>query len=186
MIPWRSKLIFWFLVVLLATGAAQLGCALTSREEATPSPGPTAQVTATGGPTQPTATVRPTQPILSPTPLPPLPPQVVLRSPTRGEEARTDASLMIRYDQPMEKGSVEQAFSISPDISGSFEWADDRTMLFWPANGFERQTRYDVTISDVAHSAAGLAAELPYSFRFQTVGFLEVSQTLPADGDRGG
>ena len=148
----------------------------------TPSTEASATPAESAGPTSSAPTKVPTKtPGPSPTPLPPLPPQIVDRSPARGEESPVDAPLMVRFDQPMDKSSVENSFTIEPTVKGTFEWADDRTLLFRPSGKLDRQAHYDVTIGESAISAAGLAAELPYSFRFQTVGFLEVSQVLPAD-----
>jgi len=179
----RTRLISWLVIVILLAGAAQLACALT--DKATPTPPPTLPPPHIP---QPPPTSIPAAP--PPTPMPPLPPQVAGRTPARGEEAQVDSPLVIRFDQPMDQDSVEDAFDIQPAapalgagtcVPGDFEWADDQTVLFRPSTQFERQTRYDVTIDETAQSAAGLAAQLPFSFRFQTVGFLEVSQTLPAD-----
>lgn len=174
----------WFGLLVLLLGGTQVACALS--RTATPTPVPTTSATGvvqTRVPTaipptiSATATSAPTA-----TPMPPLPPQVVSRSPARGEELPIDTPLMIRFDQPMNRGSVEGAFSIEPAVAGQLEWADDQTVLFKPTGQFDRQTRYDVTIAESAKSAAGLVAEMPFAFRFQTVGFLEVSQVLPADG----
>ena len=180
--PSKSKLIHWLSIPVLLISAAQLACALTSQDVATPTPETIAQETEVAQPTTelaPSATHTPPAPTA--TPLPPLPPQLVGRSPARGEEWQVDAPLVIRFDQPMNQISVEDAFGIQPTMRGGIEWADDRTMLFRPIAHFERQTRYSVIIRETAASAAGLMAELPFSFHFQTVGFLEVSQTLPAD-----
>lgn len=180
----QSRMIRWLLPLVLLVGMVQVACVLTARETVTPAPSPTeASAAATTTPAPPTAI--PATPTPTATPMPPLPPQVVGQSPERGEEALVDAPLVIRFDQPMDRASAEDAFTIQPTVDGEFEWADERTMLFRPADQFTRQTRYDVTIGQEATSSAGLAAELPYSFRFQTVGFLEVSQTLPADGTDG-
>jgi uncharacterized protein YfaS (alpha-2-macroglobulin family) len=177
----RLRLIRWLAPLVFLVGTVQLACVLTARETVTPAPpSPEASPVVVATDTLKSPTSTPAGP--TPTPMPPLPPQVVGRTPARGEEALVDAPLVIRFDQPMDQDSVEEAFAIEPTVKGEFEWADDRTVLFRPADRFERQTRYDVTVGESATSAAGLAAELPYSFRFQTVGFLEVSQTLPADG----
>ncbi|MBN1319162.1 MAG: Ig-like domain-containing protein, partial [Anaerolineales bacterium] len=181
----RKRTLSWLMVLILLVGAFQLACALTRKETPTPESTqlPTEAAVETSAPTKiPPTKISPTNtPSPSPTPLPPLPPQIISRSPARGEESLVDAPLVIRFDQPMKKSSVEAAFEIEPDVPGELSWADDRTLVFQPAEQFQRQSRYDVTIAQTASSQAGLAAEVPYSFRFQTVGFLNVSQVLPSD-----
>lgn len=186
----KNRTFIWFMVLIILAGGFQLACALTKKATSTPVPvlSPTTAVAETNQPTAvpttaPSSTPAPTYtPSPSPTPLPPLPPQIVDRSPSRGEESPVDAPLVIRFDQPMDKPSVETAFQIEPNVPGELSWADDRTLVFKPDDQYQRQSRYDVTIAQTAASVAGLEAELPYSFRFQTVGFLDISQVLPADG----
>ena len=56
----------------------------------------------------------------TPTPTPvPLAPQVIQVSPERGEELQVNAPIQLVFDQPMDKTSVEEAFSIEPRVSGT-------------------------------------------------------------------
>src|SRR3990172_3030963 len=71
----------------------------------------------------PTAT-----PTLAPTPLPPLAPQVVDRFPGRGDELKVDGAIDVYFDVPMDRASVESAFSVSPSVTGTFEWLDDSSV----------------------------------------------------------
>ena len=131
----------------------------------------------------PSIFLRPTPtPTFTPTPPPePLPPQVVQVVPAQGEEQPLDAPVQLVFDQPMDAESVEEAFTIEPAVVGKFEWPSPRTMLFEPAGkGFDRATRYTVTVQDQARSEEDLALESPVQFRFATVGFLEVAAVQPA------
>ncbi len=118
----------------------------------------------------------------SPTPTPqPLAPQVIQVSPERGEELRVNAPIQLVFDQPMDKPSVEEAFTIEPAVPGTLVWVTDRAVQFKPAGtGFRRATRYTVTIKDSATSAAKVALREPVLLRFTTVGFLEVATVQPA------
>ncbi|MEK7276358.1 MAG: Ig-like domain-containing protein, partial [Chloroflexota bacterium] len=125
----------------------------------------------------PTATPRPT-----PTPFNPV---VADRFPGRGDELPVDGAIDVYFDQPMDRASVESAFSvtwegIASPIAGAFAWLDDSTVRFTPAAPLERATRYTVTIGENAVSKTGLAMGAAYSFTADTVGFLEVTQVLPA------
>ncbi len=153
----QTRLISWLVIFVMLVGVMQMACALTGKS--TPTPGAEEQATSTVKPEEPEVTNTPAGP--TPTPLPPLPPQVVGRSPARGEEATVDGPLVIRFDQPMERSSVEDAFSIAPAVEGRFEWADDQTLLFRPEGSLDRQARYDVVIAETAASAAGLQSTLP-------------------------
>jgi len=123
------------------------------------------------------------EPTPTPTPRPePLPPQVIQVMPERGEEQLLTAPIQLVFDQPMDAETVEDAFSIEPDVSGDFEWVTDRMVQFKPSGeGFERATKYTVTLDDDAESAEGLEMKAEVEFRFTTVGFLEVTAVQPAE-----
>ncbi len=129
----------------------------------------------------PTATpaVSPT-PAASPTPLPPIPPNVIDQLPERGDELPPDGTITVYFDSPMNRNTVEAAFAIAPQVKGTFNWPDDSTLVFKPETPFERASRYTVTIGTGAQSAAGLALAKETTFKADTVGFLEVTQVLPA------
>jgi hypothetical protein len=82
----------------------------------------------------------------------------------------------------MDRPSVESAFQVSPAVSGSLEWASDRTVRFKPARDLKRDTRYRVTVGSGAQAVDGESLEGGYRFNFRTVGYLEVSQVVPAAG----
>ncbi len=112
----------------------------------------------------------------------PLPPQVIQVTPAPGEEQPLDAPVQVVFDQPMDPESVQAAFAIEPAVAGDFEWLTPRVMQFKPRAGFERATRYAVTLEEKARSQAGLPLKAPVQFHFTTVGFLEVAAVQPADG----
>ena len=112
-------------------------------------------------------------------------PTVRTRSPAPGEELGIDAPIDIVFDRAMDRASVEAAFSIAPDVSGRFEWVDERTVRFVASAPWERDTEYTVSISAAAASVDGVPLVEPVSFRVRTVGYLEVTQTVPADGAEG-
>ncbi len=129
-------------------------------------------------PPQPEAT--PTLPGPTPTPMAPLPPTLVETAPFAGEELATGGDLTLYFDQPMDRQSVEAAFSMDPSVPGTFVWSDDATLTFTPGAALARDTSYRLTIGEGARSAAGLSPASPLEASFQTVGFLEVAQALPA------
>jgi uncharacterized protein YfaS (alpha-2-macroglobulin family) len=115
------------------------------------------------------------------------PPQLVYSSPEPGEEVMLDGTITLRFDQPMDEASVEEAFEITPlgettPVDGSFQWPRPDTMLFTPAGQLERQQLYDVFVADTAASRGGKPLRQEVNLQLETVGFLEVSQSVPVDG----
>jgi hypothetical protein len=80
----------------------------------------------------------------------------------------------------MDRSSVKRAFQISPEVSGRFEWTNERTVRFKPARALERETEYYVMVGPEAKAADDSPLDGAYRFRFRTVGYLEVAQVIPA------
>jgi uncharacterized protein YfaS (alpha-2-macroglobulin family) len=80
----------------------------------------------------------------------------------------------------MDQSSVETAFQVSPAVAGSLEWASDRTVRFKPARDLKRDTHYQVTVGSGAKAVDGQPLRDDFRFDFRTVGYLEVSQVIPA------
>jgi len=109
-------------------------------------------------------------------------PEVVLRSPAPGEELGVDAPIALTFDRAMDRAAVEAAFSVSPGVPGRFEWSDGTAVRFYAEAGWDRDTEYRVSVSTAATSDGGVPLADPYGFRFRTVGYLSVTQTLPVGG----
>ncbi|HID63525.1 MAG TPA: alpha-2-macroglobulin, partial [Anaerolineae bacterium] len=107
-------------------------------------------------------------------------PIVVQRTPERGEELPLDGTIELVFDRAMDQATVEAAFSISPKVKGSFQWPDERTLRFQPAQALARATRYEVELGTGARDTDGLPLADAYRFHFTTVGYLEVTQVIPA------
>ena len=107
------------------------------------------------------------------------PPRLLFRAPETGEAQALDAPIELVFDQPMDAGSVAEAFAIAPAVQGALEWADSRTLLFKPAEPLARDASYRVTVDQSARNAEGTALADPVAFQFQTVGHLVVSEVQP-------
>ena len=141
----------------------------------------TPQATPTAG--EPTATLPPTEtPLPTVTPMPLPAPRLLFRNPAPGQEQALHAPIGLTFDQPMDRDSVEAAFVISPTVEGAFTWSDERTVLFTPEEELERGLRYQVSVAEKAQNVEGKPLEEPVAFEFGTVGYLAVSQVMPADG----
>jgi uncharacterized protein YfaS (alpha-2-macroglobulin family) len=109
-------------------------------------------------------------------------PAIVQRSPEPAEELAVDSPIVVVFDRAMNRTTVEAAFSLSPHADGRFEWPDERTVQYFAAAEWERGTEYRVLISTTATSQDGEPLAERYTFRFRTIGYLAVTQTLPVDG----
>lgn len=147
--------------------------------ETTPQTTPTTgEPTVTPAPTE--TPTRETTPTVTPLPLPP--PRLIERSPAPGEEHPLDAPLELTFDQSMDRDSVEAALAISPSVEGAFTWPDDRTLVITPDDDLQRGERYRVTVTSTAHNAEGTPLAESIVFEFDTVGYLTVSEVVPAPG----
>ncbi|MCL4237436.1 MAG: Ig-like domain-containing protein [Anaerolineae bacterium] len=114
-----------------------------------------------------------------------LPPQVIAVQPYPGEEVLADQPVTLVFDQAMDAASVEAAWQMEPAASLEFTWTDARTLRAIPAGGWQRATRYAVTLGTGAQSADGVALAEPHESFVQTIGRLEVAAVIPAGGAEG-
>ena len=109
-------------------------------------------------------------------------PQLVASSPAAGEEVSLDSPIALRFDQAMDQKSVEAAWAIEPAVDGRFQWPRADTLIFTPNNQLKRAQNYLVRVGPAASSQNGLALEEALELNLQTIGDLEVTQVIPADG----
>lgn len=136
--------------------------------------------TATSGATDSPSQTRPVQLAITPLPLSQLAPMVVERRPALGEELKPTQSIELVFDRAMNQASVNQAIQTAAHISGTISWADARTLRFTPNNPWLRNSSFDLGIAKGVVAQDGTASNDAFQFRFQTAGFLEVAQVIPA------
>ncbi len=178
--PFRLAVLAFLLLALL------LACRREEEPEptATPGAGPTMEATAepTGQPTAPPATPIPSISEID------WAPQVVYSSPAPGEETALDGAITVRFDQPMDQGAVESAFAVTGvdgrAVSGQFSWPSPEVVIFTPVGNLQRQAAYRVTVGEAAEGVNGQPLRQPLELKLETVGYLKVSQIIPADGTR--
>jgi hypothetical protein len=155
-----------------ATPSAQ---AVTPLVAASPTPTPTSP------PPPPKVTFTPVESGL-------ISPVIVQRFPRRGEELPPDGVIEFVFDRAMDQTAVAAAFTLQSaellprTIDGRLSWPDERTMQFTPAQPLQRSSIYDAILTQAALAADGAPLAEPFTFRFSTPGFLEVTQVIPADG----
>lgn len=112
-------------------------------------------------------------------------PEVTAYSPvyTQGDEpllCNTPVSLTFNWD--MDTKSVEQAFSITPAVEGTFAWSNlNYTMTFTPSKPMDINTLYTVRLAAGCRHAGGTPMEQPFEFGFLTTNrnFMEITQMWP-------
>jgi uncharacterized protein YfaS (alpha-2-macroglobulin family) len=165
----NKRIVYALLAVVVIAGVVFAGRGLW------PAPGPAPQ------PTPPPTPSRPDLPQDSVAPI------IIQRTPATGEELPPDGSVELIFARPMDKASVEGAFSLveyktSGAVKGQFSWINDRTLRFVPAQPLPRDGVYRALLGANARDAQGSAAGDASAFTVKVVGYLEVAQVLPKPG----
>ncbi|MFZ2487594.1 MAG: Ig-like domain-containing protein [Anaerolineae bacterium] len=93
----------------------------------------------------------------------------VLRvSPTDGAQAvPSQTRIRVTFDQPVDLSSVLRSLIIEPPVAGTAQWEDD-TLVFYPSEPFQPDTRYTVTVPAGLSSPQGQRIKQAYQWQFQT------------------
>jgi PKD repeat protein len=91
-------------------------------------------------------------------------PTVVAATPS-GNDVAAETMIAAAFSEEMDQGTVQNAFSISPAVSGSFSWSGN-TLMFLPSAALRYSTLYTVTISTAAKDLAGEAMAEAYTWQF--------------------
>jgi hypothetical protein len=99
------------------------------------------------------------------------PPPNVLRLTLGFSPPPGGSTVAVAFSEAMEQTSTQGAFSLTTNtgsvVSGSFSWSSDsKTMTFTPSAPLASSTRYTVTITTAARSAAGVRLASRYSLAF--------------------
>ncbi len=158
--------VFLILITVLAAGCDALPFGLPSlRPTASPMPTVTSEAT-------PPTTVLPEGPYA---------PVVVEHIPLTGEMVLPTTDIVVRFDQSMDRSSVESSLRVFPDVEGDLIWQDDTTILLRPKT-LSAATRYRVSIGPEARSLDGLLLATELSFAFSTVPSITVTRVNPSNG----
>ncbi len=114
-------------------------------------------------------------------------PSVVSTSPEHGDdELKLATVVVVRFNKPMDRESVEDAFSMS-DVSGNFSWnSEGNQVTFTPSDILQENHQYEVTISDTASDTEGHRLQRPYTFAFRTVDLWTRTYNSPSRMEDGG
>jgi len=112
------------------------------------------------------------------------PPQILEISPGRGaRDVATNAPIRIRFDRPLDRGSVAARFSLRPKTSGQVSWEAPNTLVY-QHDTLDANTQYGVSLVAGYRDAAGKVNGFNHSWTFQTEVPPELRTTTPGQGDR--
>src|SRR5436853_121573 len=81
--------------------------------------------------------------------------------------------VVVTFSEPMDRSSVEQAFSITPAMNGAYQWSTDSTRVtFIPARPLIAGTTYFVAVDSSGRDRAGNSMTQSRTFQFSTAGGL--------------
>lgn len=91
--------------------------------------------------------------------------------------------IVVNFSGALDTGTVRNSFSISPSISGYFEFSSYYTdqFLFHPTQSFVMGQKYTVTLSTGIKAKDGSSLSAPYTFSFTTPTF-KVIGSSPSNG----
>jgi uncharacterized protein YvpB len=101
-----------------------------------------------------------------------------------GSGVLVDSNIIIEFNQPMDRESVQKAFSAKPKIDGKYSWDGDMKLIFNPDKDLIKNSKYSVGISKKAKATDGSNIEEEIGFEFVTIGYVQVSSFYPSSGAR--
>lgn len=101
-----------------------------------------------------------------------------------------DASVQVRFDQPMNQASVEAGFQVvstgdNQAVSGVFEWSDDGAgFRFTPNQRLTLATQYEASLTGAIGLGGGAELTGLKAWEFTTVPYPALSSTYPRDREQ--
>ncbi len=84
-----------------------------------------------------------------------IPPEIVSTNMVHGDmDVAINSTIQISFSEPMNRTSVEEAFTISNNVTGTFQWTDN-DLTFIPSSSYDYLTYYVVTMSTEAMDLQG-------------------------------
>jgi len=112
-------------------------------------------------------------------------PRITKTIPAQDDSITIFEKIELFFDQEMIHGEVEQAFTVEPNISGTFNWIDDKHFIFTP-DSLLINTFYTITITNNARNSLSVGLENDYNFSFKTYkrSDLNILNWFPSEGNR--
>jgi hypothetical protein len=94
------------------------------------------------------------------------PPSISTHTPT-GTNVPIDSTITVTFNEDMNQSATQSAFSILPDVSGSYSWSGNQ-LVFTPSSDLDYGSTYNVTMGTGAEDLVGNNLEL-FSWEFTTI-----------------
>ncbi len=108
------------------------------------------------------------------------PPMVIKYSPTESENVRLDSDIIFEFNVKMDRTSVQQSFSISPSITGTFVWENnDKKVTFSPSGFLQGGTNYTIKLSIFTKSYFDVLIGESFTRSFETRSSLSLINSYP-------
>lgn len=109
-------------------------------------------------------------------------PAVLEVSPASDAAVSRATTLEIAFDQQMDRASVEEALSVSPEFTYDVEWTSEGRgdrLIIHPREALEWETTYEATLGTEAQNLEGRPLESPVELAFTTGSETNVAEVLP-------
>ncbi|MGH2443220.1 MAG: Ig-like domain-containing protein, partial [Chloroflexota bacterium] len=93
------------------------------------------------------------------------------------------ATITLYFNRPMNRSSVERAWSITPSLPGSFAW-HGAALMFHPKHALKSGVRYRLSVAPAARAADGISLQGRYAISFSAGDALRVQSYSPYRGTR--
>lgn len=98
-----------------------------------------------------------------------------------GNNVAPTTPVIISFSEPMNRQSVEENFSITPNILGNFIWNNDQSLTFTPLK-LAYETKYTIKLKKGTKAKGSGFFEEDVNKTFNTIGHVRVIQFIPTDG----
>lgn len=98
-----------------------------------------------------------------------MPPELVFTTPENGEQINNFDAVSFTFDMNMDSASFASAFSIAPQIDGTFLWDEEYlTVSFQPDIPYEKSTNYTITVDTTSEHQWGVGLDTTITLSFLT------------------
>ncbi len=101
----------------------------------------------------------------------------------QGSGILPDAQIRFEFEEDMDRQSVEERFSISPDVSGEIVWESDRVFIYKTESELPKETKFRTRFGRGIKTKNGGVVDNVISYEFETIGKVNVKSHTPANGE---
>lgn len=114
---------------------------------------------------------------------PPATLRVIDSLPLAGQELGASSEVVLYFNRPVNCDTAQRAVSIAPAVQGTITCdPSDSSVRFTPSAAYERGATYTLTVSTDIRGEDGSGLGEAFILKLNSLGFLSVSDVLPADG----